>query len=74
MFLQTMESVFGRSPKVLMDAQSDGNVFYLPLDAMTGAADDSDRAPIPPVLMPQSGQDSNGSTTATRTPRREGRQ
>ncbi len=73
LYLQTMESVFGRSSKVFLDAQSNGNILYLPLDKMTGSADGSGRPPMPPVVTPQSGQDS-GTTTTTRTPRREGRQ
>jgi membrane protease subunit HflK len=74
LYLQTMESVFGRSSKVFLDAQSNGNILYLPLDKMTGVSDASARTNMPPVVAPQSGQDSDGATTSTRTPRREGRQ
>jgi membrane protease subunit HflK len=74
LYLQTMEKVFGGSSKVFLDAQSNGNVLYLPLDRMTGGTDASGRSPMPPVVTPQSGQDSEGSTQANRTPRREGRQ
>jgi len=74
LFLETMESVFARSSKVLLDAESNGNVLYLPLDKMTGVPSGSERSSMPPVVTPPSGQDSNGSTTSTRTPRREGRQ
>jgi membrane protease subunit HflK len=74
LFLETMESVFARSSKVLLDAESNGNSLYLPLDKMTGGPNADERSSMPPVVTPQSGQDSNGSTTSTRTPRREGRQ
>ncbi len=73
LYLQTMESVFGRSSKVFLDAQSNGNVLYLPLDKMTGVPSASGRSNMPPVVTPQSGQDS-GSDSSTRAPRREGRQ
>ena len=71
LYLQTMESVFGRSKKVLLDAENSGNVLYLPLDQMTGSADGS-RPMMPPVVTPDSnpviGENSG------RNPRREGRQ
>src|SRR5690606_4714937 len=61
LYLQTMENVFGRSSKVFLDADSSGNVLYLPLDKMSGAPDSSGRANMPPVVTPQSGQDSSSS-------------
>ncbi len=76
LYLQTMENVFGRSSKVFLDAQSNGNVLYLPLDKMTGRPDGTGtgRSSMPPVVTPQSGQDSGSSSSPNRTPRREGRQ
>lgn len=74
LYLQTMEDVFGRSSKVLLDAESNGNILYLPLDKMTGSPSASGRPSMPPVVAPQSGQDSGSGSTSTRTPRREGRQ
>lgn len=74
LYLQTMESVFGRSSKVFLDAQSSGNVLYLPLDKMVGAPDSSGSNKMPPLVTPQTSQDSNGSPPSSRTPRREGRQ
>jgi len=74
LYLQTMEDVFGRSSKVLLDAESNGNILYLPLDKMTGVPDASGRTNMPPVVVPQSGQDSGSGSTSVRTPRREGRQ
>ena len=49
LYLQTMESVFGRSKKVLLDADNSGNVLYLPLDQLTGGADGGhdDHAGVP---------------------------
>ncbi|MDZ4730726.1 MAG: FtsH protease activity modulator HflK [Xanthomonadales bacterium] len=74
LYLQTMESVLGSSSKVFLDAQSNGNVLYLPLDKMVGAPDSSGGSNMPPLVTPQSGQDSNGSSSSSRTPRKEGRQ
>ena len=74
LYLQTMEDVLGSSSKVFLDAQSNGNVLYLPLDKMTGSSDASSSSKMPPLVTPQSGQDSNGNSTSSRTPRREGRQ
>jgi membrane protease subunit HflK len=74
LYLQTMENVLGRSSKVFLDAQSNGNVLYLPLDKMTGATDSSGRSGMPPLVTPQSGQDDSSSSASSRTPRREGRQ
>jgi membrane protease subunit HflK len=74
LYLQTMENVLGRSSKVFLDAQSNGNVLYLPLDKMTGTTDSSGRSAMPPLVTPQSGQDSGSSSDSNRTPRREGRQ
>ena len=74
LYLQAMEGVLGRSSKVLIDAKSSGNVLYLPLDQMTGRSGTSARPVLPPVVTPQSGDDSADSSGATRTTRREARQ
>ena len=52
LYLQTMESVLNRSRKVLLDADSSGNVLYLPLDQLTGSAGGSGAAAMPPVVAP----------------------
>lgn len=74
LYLQTMEDVFGRSSKVLLDAESNGNVLYLPLDKLAGDSNTSGRASMPPVVTPSAGQNSGSQTPTTRTTRREGRQ
>lgn len=74
LYLQTMENVFGRSSKVFLDAESSGNVLYLPLDKMSGMPDAAGRSNMPPLVAPQSGEGSDGSSSSSRTPRREGRQ
>jgi len=72
LYLQTMENVFARSQKVLLDADSSGNVLYLPLDQLGGAGGSS-RGRMPPIVTPDSG--STGDNAANnRTSRREGRQ
>jgi membrane protease subunit HflK len=73
LYLQTMENVLGRSRKVLIDTQQSGNVLYLPLDQMGGAAGGSTRALLPPVVTPDTGPVGENAATS-RTSRREGRQ
>jgi len=70
LYLQTMESVFGRSRKVLLDADNSGNVLYLPLDQLTGS---SGRSVMPPVVSPDGGVGID-SPSPSRDARREGRQ
>ena len=70
LYLQTMESVFGRSRKVLLDADNSGNVLYLPLDQLTGS---SGRPVMPPVVSPDGGVGID-SPSPSRDARREGRQ
>jgi len=70
LYLQTMESVFGRSRKVLLDADNSGNVLYLPLDQLTGG---SGRPVMPPVVSPDGGVGID-SPSPSRDARREGRQ
>jgi membrane protease subunit HflK len=72
LYLQTMEGVFSRSRKVLLDTDNSGNVLYLPLDQLSGGAAGS-RGQMPPVVTPEGpiGVDSGPSG---RDSRREGRQ
>jgi membrane protease subunit HflK len=72
LYLQTMENVFARSQKVLMDADSSGNVLYLPLDQLGGGGSGG-RPLMPPVVTPDKGPVGENSAT-NRTSRREGRQ
>jgi membrane protease subunit HflK len=71
LYLQTMENVFGRSSKVLLDADNSGNVLYLPLDQMGGGA--KGRAMMPPIVTPDGGVGID-SPSPSRDARREGRQ
>jgi membrane protease subunit HflK len=72
LYLQTMENVFARSQKVLLDADSNGNVLYLPLDQLGGGSS-ARRALMPPIVTPDSGPVGENSATS-RTSRREGRE
>jgi membrane protease subunit HflK len=72
LYLQTMENVFARSQKVLLDADSNGNVLYLPLDQLGGGSS-SRRALMPPIVTPDSGPVGENSASS-RTSRREGRE
>lgn len=71
LYLQSMENVLGRSSKVLIDTKSSGNVLYLPLNEMTGAAGTGQSTLMPPLVAPQETQDPSEGATTTRTPRRE---
>jgi membrane protease subunit HflK len=71
LYLQTMENVFSRSQKVLLDADSGGNILYLPLNQLEGGQ--SGQALLPPVLTPDTGPVGENSASS-RTSRREGRQ
>jgi membrane protease subunit HflK len=72
MYLQTMENVFARSQKVLLDADSNGNVLYLPLDQLGGGAR-TGRALMPPLVTPDTGPVGENAAS-NRTSRREGRE
>ncbi len=72
LYLQTMENVFARSKKVLLDTESSGNVLYLPLDQLTGSGSSSG-ALMPPLVTPDSGPVGENQATS-RTSRRESRQ
>jgi len=72
LYLQTMESVFGRNKKVLIDANQSGNVLYLPLDQITGKPS-SQSGVIPPLIGTDSAAGGDPSN-ASRAARREGRQ
>jgi len=71
LYLQTLESVLGRSKKVLLDAQSSGNLLYLPLDQLTGQVSSARPVP-PPVIGTDSGSGVN--SESARNARREARQ
>jgi membrane protease subunit HflK len=73
LYIQTLESVFARSNKVLIDARESGNILYLPLDQLgSERTNSSARQPIPPMVAPS---DSGATDSETnRNARREGRQ
>lgn len=72
LYLQTMENVFRFNKKVLLDAESSGNVLYLPLDQLSGDGDSAGRT-MPPIVTPDNSPGQN-SPSPGRTSRREGRQ
>jgi membrane protease subunit HflK len=74
LYLQTMESVFSRTSKVLMDAGTSGNVLYLPLDQLSaGGAARSGQNRMPPIVTPDAGT-AVGDNSTSRDSRRESRQ
>lgn len=73
LYLQTMEGVFARSNKVLIDANDSGNVLYLPLDQLGGGSAQGDtRQAMPPLVTPGNANPSDNDSN--RNSRREGRQ
>jgi len=72
LYLETMEAVLGRTNKVLLDADSSGNLLYLPLDQLGGGEAGSRRV-VPPMASPDAGSLTQ-ENQATRNARREGRQ
>jgi len=73
LYLETMEAVFGRTSKVLLDTDSNGNVLYLPLDQL-GAGTGNSSGRMPPIVTPDAGSLTGDSAQSGRTARREGRQ
>jgi membrane protease subunit HflK len=71
LYLQTMESVFSRNKKVILDTESSGNVLYLPLDQMTDGTRPT-RSVVPPLVTPENS--GNPNSNSGRNARREGRQ
>ena len=75
LYLETMEAVFGRTSKVLLDTDSSGNVLYLPLDQLgAGSGSSAGRTGMPPVVTPDSGSLTGDNAQAGRNTRRESRQ
>lgn len=64
LYLETLEAVFGRSSKVLMDISSGNNMIYLPLDRITDA-NPALTAP-PPLMTPAEQQRGTASSTGNR--------
>ncbi len=74
LYLETLENVYGRSAKILLDTSSQNNMFYLPLDRMMGAdAGSVNRMPPPPLMAPSEQQSRNNSTDLRARTGREGR-
>lgn len=71
LYLQTMESVFSRTNKVLMDADSSGNILYLPLDQLGAGGGRPGRNNMPPIVTPDMGSSAGNNS---RNSRRESRQ
>jgi membrane protease subunit HflK len=70
LYLETIEALFAGVPKVLMDVEQGNNLFYLPLDRMTGSG--SAVAPVPPPLINAGGSvQSSPSTARSRSGREE---
>lgn len=74
LYIETLETVFGRSAKILMDASSSNNMLYLPLDRLRNG--DTSVPPPPPMTL-QDDQRGSGTTQTQDDPRsrtgREGR-
>lgn len=74
LYLETLEAVYGRSAKVLMDVSDQNNLLYLPLDRMLSGQGGSDSSTMPPPpLMGASERSSNSSSDPRVRTGREGR-
>jgi membrane protease subunit HflK len=75
MYLQAMEDVLGGSKKVFMDADSSGNILYLPLDQMSSGSASGNPRVTPPLLTPAPAatEGSDRNSRGARTVNREGR-
>jgi len=71
LYLETLENVYGRSSKILMDVNEGNNMFYLPLDRMGG--NQNAATPPPPPMMSPSEQRGQNSTDPRARSGREGR-
>lgn len=71
LYLETLETVYGRSSKVLMDVSSSNNMIYLPLDRIRDGS--PALAAPPPLMTPQEQQRSSQSDSARDRSGREGR-
>jgi membrane protease subunit HflK len=63
LYLQTMESVYGSTTKIMLDAEGGNNLLYLPLDKLMSNNRSSQDIPAQPMSapssQPQSSQDAN---------------
>ncbi|NBB91711.1 MAG: FtsH protease activity modulator HflK [Gammaproteobacteria bacterium] len=66
LYIETLETVFGRSAKILMDASSSNNMLYLPIDRLGQGG--SPLAPPPPMSL-QDDQRGSGTTQTQNDPR-----
>ncbi|MGY6588533.1 MAG: FtsH protease activity modulator HflK [Wenzhouxiangella sp.] len=55
-FLETLEAIYGRSSKILLDVSDSNNMFYLPLDRMGGGSGSASAPPPVPLMAPQEQQ------------------
>ncbi|MEE4639658.1 MAG: FtsH protease activity modulator HflK [Wenzhouxiangella sp.] len=56
LYLETLEKVYGRSAKILLDVESSNNMFYLPLDSLGGGRARSAPPPPAPLMSPSEQQ------------------
>jgi len=64
LYLETLQGLYSSVPKVLLDVEQGNNMFYLPLDRMTGQ---SGSAPPPPMLSAGDRQGENSVATESRS-------
>lgn len=71
LYLETIEALYAGVPKVLLDIEQGNNLFYLPLDRMSGGSNIA--APVPPPMVGASEPSRPNSTTTRSRSGREGR-
>lgn len=62
LYLQTMESVYGSTTKIMLDADGGNNLLYLPLDQIMNNSRSSRNAPAEAMTIPSSQQPSSQET------------
>lgn len=70
MYLETIENVLGKTPKVLMDVEKGSNLFYLPLDKLMQRPSPSAET-FAPGMSPPSGPSSSSSSSPQRNSTRQ---
>ncbi len=65
LYLETVESVFGNSSKVLLDSDGSGNLLYLPIDKLMNRSNQTMMAPGGVPVLPNNTQSNANTATST---------
>jgi len=73
LYLESIETIYERSAKVLLDAESNNNLLYLPLDRLRGGAGSLSLPPPAPLMSPDEQMRSGQASDSRSRTGREGR-